>query len=64
MRHEATFDWVERETGDPYRHPCAEGHAKVVVGELKEVNGHLAAMMECTRCGLRGFHWIPEEGSE
>lgn len=65
MRHTATLDWVTEQTGEEGGSVCEHrGHVKVVVGEPKVVDGHLAAMMECTRCGLRGFHWIPEEGAE
>lgn len=61
----ATLDWVEQETGEAGGSICdRDGHHKVVVGGLKEVHGHLAAHMECTVCGLKGFHWIPEEGGQ
>ena len=54
-----TLDWVERETGDAGPSPCArDGHDKVQVGEARPVHGKPAAMFQCRRCGLRGFHWL------
>ena len=63
-RHEATLDWVEDATGQPYGHACADGCSKVVVSEPKMVHGHLAAHMECTVCGARGFHWVRTKESQ
>ena len=55
-----TIDWVEELTGERGGSLCERfGHDKVVVGPPRIVNGHYAAAMECRRCGLRGFHWVP-----
>lgn len=62
-RHEATLDWVEQETGEPWGHLCAGGHHWVPIDpdSLTLVNGHPATFEECSVCGATGFHWIPQE---
>ena len=64
MGYPDTIDWVEQTTGDRRAVDCAlAGCDKVVVGPVQQVNGHPAALHECPRCGKRGFHWIPKEGT-
>ena len=61
-RHAATLDWVEGATGQPYGHVCdREGHDWQVDGPIDPVgkNDTPAAFLLCTRCGHRGYHWLP-----
>ena len=54
-----TRDRVEQETGDAGGDLCSRiGHDKMQVGEPKPVHGKPAAMFQCKRCGLKGFHWL------
>ena len=56
-------DWVEEATGVPGPSWCLRhGHAWVrEVADTRIVYGRPACPTQCRTCGVRGFHWLPDE---
>lgn len=62
-----TVDWVEELTGIPGPSACQRaGHdwARDTSDMVRVVYGRPACSVRCSRCGARGFHWLPDLETE
>ena len=57
-----TIDWVEDLTGIPDPSMCQRaGHVwEPDETQVRIVFGRPACPVRCSRCGERGFHWLPD----
>ena len=55
-------DWVEELTGIPGPSACRRaGHCwERDIAYVRVVYGRPACPVRCSRCGARGFHWLPD----
>lgn len=57
---DTTIDWVQAQTGAVRILLCEQrGHDWHIAGPIETVQDKPAAMLECSRCEARGFHWVP-----